>query len=1034
MKNVLYGARRPSRGRIPVALAAALMLAPLLAAVPAAAQERSPLAAETGGLHSTEEETALQQAAESGEPVEVLARRTETSQTFANPSGTFTDKRYATAQRVRQGNKLVDINTTLATTADGSIYPRATSVGLKFSGGGTGPLVTIVQDGRSMSLAWPTALPKPQIEEDTVTYPEVLPDVDLKLQAGASGYSQLLVVKSARAAANPELKAIDFKLATDGVTVSADKHGNMTATNPAGQAVFVAPTPRMWDSSKTESPAKAARSLSAARTLAAAEPPPSDEFEPGHGAQESSMPISVSTNKVTLTPDQSLLTSDDTTYPVYIDPAVEGVREAWTIAYKKAPNTAYYNGAGWRNSDGTTGTKEARVGYENETNGLARSFFRMDTNNLWNTKKQIISSTFRIKNTWSWSCEDRRVETWQTNPISTSTTWNNQPTWARELDWVSDAKGWGPSCPAGNLAFNVTSAAKDAATKKLANITLGMKAASEGDVYAWKRFEAGSAELSTEYNSLPGNPTGLDTIPSSGGCDTAAPYTMIGNTDVKLTAKVSDPDGGTLRVNFRLWGSNDLSGDAAIVNQIVSYTSGSVAKVTVPKATLQAHLAAAKGNFAWAVQAIDASNGASAWTPVGAACRFDFDPTRPSTPPAIASAVFPDGSDGWPQTTGEAGQAALFTFTNGGVTDVAKYEYWTDWDLTVRTANRKNTTDPTDLAEVQLSPPAAGSMRVYVHSIDGAGNRSDRASYFFYANSPSKPSKPGDLNRDGYADFYGVRPDGELWLYPGQGNGNVGTYSVVSNADFTGASVTHRGDWSGDGSEDLVAAIPGEDGKTLQVFPNNGLGWACTARNEQADGHSQMCMYDQEELKVYNPGNDHWTNADQILAIGDVDGPLDTDGDGTMDIPGHTDLIVKEGGLLWLYYGSDTFYLDEYRDPVLVGTSSWASYDLAAPGDHTGNGRVDLIARHKTTGDLRLYKGTGPNGEGLGTGPDSVVIGTHWTASNRPLMSAVPDANGDGKSDMWATGGDGKLYFYASILGSGVVVGNSGWANFRALN
>lgn len=50
---------------------------------------------------------------------------------------------------------------------------------------------------------------------------------------------------------------------------------------------------------------------------------------------------------MTLSPDQSLLTGAETKYPVYIDPAVTGAREAWTIAYKKTPTTGYFNGAGW---------------------------------------------------------------------------------------------------------------------------------------------------------------------------------------------------------------------------------------------------------------------------------------------------------------------------------------------------------------------------------------------------------------------------------------------------------------------------------------------------------------------------------------------------------------------------------------------------------------------------------------------------------------------------------------------------------------
>ncbi|WP_203686333.1 hypothetical protein [Streptomyces sp. SID14515] len=377
-----------------------------------------------------------------------------------------------------------------------------------------------------------------------------------------------------------------------------------------------------------------------------------------------------------------------------------------------------------------------------------------------------------------------------------------------------------------------------------------------------------------------------------------------------------------------------------------------------------------------------------------------------------------------------------FILGNGGVNDVKSYEYWTDWDLTVRSV-----TPSTDLdgdgkidAKVVLTPPAAGAQRIYVRSLDAAQNRSDRAAYLFYANGLSAPDKAADLNGDRNADFYTVRSSGELWLYPGQGNGRVGTGTVASNSDFDRAGITHRGDWAGDGFEDLVAAVPGEEGKTLQVYPNNGAGWACSARDEQADGHSRSCQYDRQELAVFDGANNHWQNADQILAIGDVDGPLDTDGDGTAEVAGYPDLLVKEGNFLWLYFGSASFYLDDARDPVLVGSGSWSPYDLAAPGDRTGNGHVDLLARHQTNGELRLYEGTGLSGEGLGSGPQSTVIGSGWTRSHRPLFTAVPDAGSDNKTDVFATGGDDKFYLYSNISGSGVAVGTSGWLDFQSLS
>lgn len=185
-------------------------------------------------------------------------------------------------QWTRQGHKLVDIDTGLAFETGGRIRTKATTVGVSFSGGGNGPLVTVVRDGRSLSLNWPTELPKPTVSEDTATYPEVLPGVDLKLKADNSGFSQLLVVKSAEAAANPELKSIGLRIAADGLDVTTDGDGNLTAVNPADQKVFVAPAPRMWDSSTATPPA----------TVRADTPP-----DGGRHRAASSSPVTVPANR-----------------------------------------------------------------------------------------------------------------------------------------------------------------------------------------------------------------------------------------------------------------------------------------------------------------------------------------------------------------------------------------------------------------------------------------------------------------------------------------------------------------------------------------------------------------------------------------------------------------------------------------------------------------------------------------------------------------------------------------------------------------
>ncbi|MYT21739.1 VCBS repeat-containing protein, partial [Streptomyces sp. SID7760] len=126
--------------------------------------------------------------------------------------------------------------------------------------------------------------------------------------------------------------------------------------------VFTASAPMMWDSTTTGA-AAAPQAKAAARSLAAAadgEPvAPADAFVAPAGAKDAQMPTTVTGGNLEIKPDQALLTSAATKYPVFIDPSVAwGERQNWAWAYRSWPKNSYWN------------TKQdVRVGYESETNG-----------------------------------------------------------------------------------------------------------------------------------------------------------------------------------------------------------------------------------------------------------------------------------------------------------------------------------------------------------------------------------------------------------------------------------------------------------------------------------------------------------------------------------------------------------------------------------------------------------------------------------------------------------------------------------------
>ncbi len=934
----------------------------------------------------TPEDLALQQAQATGQPAEVLQDRTEDSDTWANPDGTFTVDQHATAVRVMRDGTWVPTDPTLQFAADGTVTPKAATVPVAFSGGGTGPLLTGVKDGRTLTLSWPTTLPKPTLEANVATYPDVLPDVDLQLKAEVDGFSQLLVVKTATAAQNPALATLRYTMSTAGLTVTTDSdNGSINATDPAGQTVFTSPSPLMWDSSTTDTSTSTTGTSNGRKAAVSPADTPmggGDDFVPQPGAASAQMSTSISGNTLQITPDQSLLTDSGTQYPVYIDPSwAWGKRQDWAWAYRAYPNTSFWNA-----------NQDARVGYESDTGGLSRSFFRMDTSKFKGA--HIIKSTFRIKNSWSWSCTKSTVELWQTGPISSKTTWNHQPSQISRIDTVTDAKGWDSGCAAGNLEFDATSKIAEAASKKWTSMTVGLYATKEADPVYWKRFDPKTAVFETELDHAPDQPQELGTSPNtSNSASDCANGGLIGNASISLHAFIKDPDSGNLSAKFQLFKSGSTT---PVVDRTVSATNNTVKALALTDAETPT------GSYSWKVQARDSDGETSAWS---ATCTFSVDRTRPSAPPLLASPEFPSGDDGWPGTTGQARTTGHLTLDPNGVTDVAEYGWWTDYDPAVRYITPATAT----ASPPPFSPPGYGPHFIYAFSIDKAGNRSDTTTYVYYANGDGERDKPADLNGDGTNDIWSTDSNGTLLTYASQGNGQ---FSAAANGGIAvdDTQVTSRGDWGLDGYNDLVSLQPDTttpDVKDLLLYSNNGTGVVTPTSSDPVRELSVSCPVD-EPPSDDNPdgctGDDYWHDADQVIAPGDLNGD---------SMP---DLLVKEGSKLWAYLGSThNYHLDEYSAPVLVGGTDWATYTVVAPGDVNGDGLPDLWLRDNTTGDI--YQSLAKEGEQPGTvdptawgDPATLLkIDTGIPASVYPTVGSSGDITGDGIADLWARKTDNTM-------------------------
>lgn len=645
---------------------------------------------------------ALALARKSGRQVEAVAARTETGELFANPDGTFTSRESVLPVRVRRGTAWVPVDTTLKVGRDGQIRPVATPLTTVLSGGGSTPLVQVAWQGKDWAMGWPGGLPAPVLDGSTATYGNVLPDVDLVVTAGTLGFSEVLVVKNARAALNPKVATVHLTTKLTGLTTRTDAAGNVSAVDSAGTEVFRAGTPSMWDSS--------GEAMSTRDKLTG----------PATAARVRAMRVTTDAGGFVLRPDMTLLTDPQTRFPVFIDPnmAFAGTRTAWTAVWKKFPTTTYLNS-----------TDVARVGFEAQEGNTVRSLFRMNLSTV--RSKHIISATLRTFETHSWSCTARSVGLWQTGAFGSGTDWNNQPgrTTTSPLVTVATAKGYSASCPAGGVDFtdaNLTNAVAARAAANAADITLELAALNETDTYAWKKFQ-NNPVLEVVYNSVPAVPTGMSTDPSL-PCITGAGRPVIGTATPTFRARITDPDSGQpVGARFEWWAFGSTSKMGELVTPKVA--SGSVVTMTMPaEAFVNGKV------YGWRVRAEDGTD-VSAFTGF---CELTIDTTKPK-PPIVASTAYPETAPGQnPIFKGAIGVAGTFTFTPAaGDTDVASYLY----GLTFPPATSVAASGTAHTATVSVTPTNDLLNTLWVQTKDQAGNISSTTyGYQFYVRPVTFPT------------------------------------------------------------------------------------------------------------------------------------------------------------------------------------------------------------------------------------------------------------------------------------------------------
>ncbi|MFI1354815.1 FG-GAP-like repeat-containing protein [Streptomyces sp. NPDC020898] len=229
-------------------------------------------------------------------------------------------------------------------------------------------------------------------------------------------------------------------------------------------------------------------------------------------------------------------------------------------------------------------------------------------------------------------------------------------------------------------------------------------------------------------------------------------------------------------------------------------------------------------------------------------------------------------------------------------------------------------------------------------------------------------------------------------------NGRTSTGAYVANGTYTwtltvtpvagqGAAVTAVGSLRLTGGAAVRRDHVGSDGigDLLTLTPSGALAF------HQGDGGGKF------PTRTTATG---WPSSITAVPFGDLSGDR------------CNDVLVRFGsGALRAYRPGCGKALTTSTPYTALGTG-WNQYNvLTSPGDVTGDGRADLIARQTSTGDVYLYKATSS-----GTLSARVKI-AKWAGYKK--IVGVGDLNGDGYGDLLAQDTSNELWRHAGTATGG---------------
>ncbi|MDX3245097.1 hypothetical protein [Streptomyces sp. ME18-1-4] len=515
-------------------------------------------------------------------------------------------------------------------------------------------------------------------------------------------------------------------------------------------------------------------------------------------------------------------------------------------------------------------------------------------------------------------------------------------------------------------------------------------AATLGLLFAAAGIVQPTAASAATHDNRPAAPTDLRTSPIT----SCAGDTIVGDGDVTLYAKVSDPDGGILGVDFRLSPHGSESGDAIAESDPgqVAAPSGSSAGYVVRKDVLESAAGGSITEFDWKVRATDSQHSGD-WSTV---CHFSFDPTRTGAP-VISEPVA--------STIGQPLSIAVSAPSGGTVPSGYRYQLNGGAPVDVPADASGNATFTVT--------PTSRTNTLSVTSLSAGGNYGETASIVIISDAPSTHQADGDLTGDNVPDLVTVGaqngfPSG-LWLAPGTGDGHVSTSpsdigvngdgrgSNGSSSDFDGSTVI-TGRFTGGTEQDVLVYFPdGVYAGTGMIVKGSGDGSPLDPVSGNAAyirGGSLQDVYGDNPVQLANAGNTSGRHTGFPDLIG-------VSGDGAN---GYALNLYLSGFNAGLYF---PLALDVTTPD---GTADWNDWTIATTQLPAADGgsSTTMFLWNKSTGELDLW-------ENLAADPDTgsltytaYPVATRWNVGAALNLQAA-DANGDGVPDLWAVSQGGTV-------------------------